>query len=371
MAARRRIGARLALATGSALLTLLAVEVGLRIHAAVREQRTLHEAFARPAVRAAGERPWLQNVLRPHADDRIVYELKPDLADVRLRHPDVVLSTNARGFRGPPLEPRKPSGCVRVAALGDSIAFGWGVAAGEAWPQRLVQLLREAHPGRRIEVINTGVPGYNTAMEVAALREKVLPLEPDVVVIGFVANDLRLPNFIRAEVDYFTLGRSFLFELVAERAGWREPRADMRAPEALVEAPLEEDPGRGGGSRRFEDDPERVPPRYRDLVGWASLERALDELAELSASEGFAVVAFAFHRDRSTERMLELAAGRGFATVRLAPRIEAYLLERGIERYRDSELSLGGGDPHPSALGHELAARELCEEIGPLVAARF
>ena len=41
--------------------------------------------------------------------------------------------------------------------------------------------------------MNTGVPGYNTYMEVAALKQKWLFYEPALVVIDFVGNDLDLP----------------------------------------------------------------------------------------------------------------------------------------------------------------------------------
>ena len=51
---------------------------------------------------------------------------------------------------------------------------------------QLVALLRERHPERRWDWVNTGVPGYNTAMQVATLRERALVFEPDLVLLSLV-----------------------------------------------------------------------------------------------------------------------------------------------------------------------------------------
>lgn len=84
---------------------------------------------------------------------------------------------------------RKPASTWRMLFVGDSGTAGSGVGGPHAFP---VQLLRLYHGGGRVEVVNAGVPGLTTVGELRLLRDRLLVLEPDVVVIGlFMANDLQ------------------------------------------------------------------------------------------------------------------------------------------------------------------------------------
>jgi lysophospholipase L1-like esterase len=62
------------------------------------------------------------------------------------------VDTNAAGFRGPAISPA--SGQPRIAALGDSFTFGWGVSHGSAWPAQLQTLTGT-------ETLNLGIPAAN------------------------------------------------------------------------------------------------------------------------------------------------------------------------------------------------------------------
>jgi hypothetical protein len=94
--------------------------------------------------------------------------------------------TNAAGLRD---EPRgaKRAEVPRVLVLGDSYTFGWGVSDAEAYPQRTEVLLGDR--GIRAEVVNAGVPGYNTEQEESLLAEMWPRYQPDMVVVGYVMND--------------------------------------------------------------------------------------------------------------------------------------------------------------------------------------
>ena len=73
-----------------------------------------------------------------------------------------------------------------IAALGDSLTAGWGVAADEAYPARLeARLTREGYAYR---VVNAGVSGDTTA---GGLRrvDWVLRAKPDIVIVALGAND--------------------------------------------------------------------------------------------------------------------------------------------------------------------------------------
>jgi hypothetical protein len=65
-----------------------------------------------------------------------------------------------------------------------------------AFPHRFEQLANErdaAHDGRRIRAINAGVWGMTTLDALHLVRDKLLPLSPDVVVLGlFLCNDVNM-----------------------------------------------------------------------------------------------------------------------------------------------------------------------------------
>ena len=81
----------------------------------------------------------------------------------------------------------KPPGVVRIASLGDSVAF---LSPGKNYAT-LLQERFDASPvsGRRVEVLDFSVVGYNSLQERIVLRDKVPGFEPDFVVLGYCWND--------------------------------------------------------------------------------------------------------------------------------------------------------------------------------------
>lgn len=106
------------------------------------------------------------------------YRVNPGAPEVRVR-------INGLGFRGGPMEARKPDGARRVLVLGDSIAFGQGVEEEDTFPSILARML----PGG-YQVINASVVGYGTDQEYLLLAREGLRLLPDVVVLGFTPGDV-------------------------------------------------------------------------------------------------------------------------------------------------------------------------------------
>ncbi len=88
--------------------------------------------------------------------------------------------TSAEGLRDGPIPARGPW----VLALGCSTTFGWGVAAEEAWPQRLEERLG-------VEVINAGVPGHTTHQGLT-YAPPLLARGPDLVILSWLVRDAQL-----------------------------------------------------------------------------------------------------------------------------------------------------------------------------------
>ena len=98
--------------------------------------------------------------------------------------------TNSLGFRDTREYPlAKAPGTFRILVLGDSVTFGHGALYEASYPYLLEQRLREWQPGVTWEVWNLGVPGYNTAQELAYLREVGGRYAPDLVIVGVFLND--------------------------------------------------------------------------------------------------------------------------------------------------------------------------------------
>lgn len=94
----------------------------------------------------------------------------------------------------------KPAGETRLLFLGDSGTQGVGVRPEQAYPRQLEQRLQRAFPDRAIRVINAGAVGMSTIGEYYLLRDELLALEPDVVVLGlFLANDI---NFNMGHLEW-------------------------------------------------------------------------------------------------------------------------------------------------------------------------
>ena len=75
----------------------------------------------------------------------------------------------------------------RLMVYGDSLVAGYGLSAGEGFPEQLQQALTAA--GRDIKVLNAGVSGDTTAGGLARL-DWALSDQPDAVIIILGGNDL-------------------------------------------------------------------------------------------------------------------------------------------------------------------------------------
>lgn len=92
---------------------------------------------------------------------------------------------NSLGYRGREVAISKPAGFSRIAFLGDSNTFGYGIQEGE----RFSDILAAAAPPST-EIVNLGVFGYGTEQEAIYLERHALALSPDMVVLAVSAGDL-------------------------------------------------------------------------------------------------------------------------------------------------------------------------------------
>ncbi|MBW1701261.1 MAG: hypothetical protein JRJ69_00935 [Deltaproteobacteria bacterium] len=95
---------------------------------------------------------------------------------------------NSAGFRDVEHSLKKKQGVSRIMVIGDSFTFGMGVNLEDTYPKQLERFLNRANV--TCEVINCGVIGYNMWQHYEMLERKVLPNNPDLVILGVFEDDI-------------------------------------------------------------------------------------------------------------------------------------------------------------------------------------
>lgn len=350
---------RLVLATVSTLLTLLVVEVGLRV-LDVGPTRWAH--------------PWhLESDDKLHGVD--VYPDDPrDYFEVDIRDEDVARQLIEHGVpevreraeatpfgvlfrysaelcRGPEI-PDKTG--PRIVAIGDSFTEGQGVRESDTWAEQLESLYHAA--GGDTEVINCGRRGHDFP-DIHEFFERQLPLEPDVVVFAMTLNDAQQSEAFHEQQD-------FLNDWILDRR-----RMFMDAPKhrpfwssriwAFVEERSE--------ARRVGEETTRW---YRDMYGdansegWqatiehvAAMHRAIDERGGT-----FLVAIWPLFVALEEEYPFEdvhrrIREGFGARGVRVVDTLEAFRGET------TTELWVHPADRHPNERAHAIFARVVHEAL--------
>lgn len=276
---------------------------------------------------------------------------------------------NNLGFRDPrDYSLDKRPNTFRILVLGDSVTFGHGAVFETTYPHLLEQQLKAWRPDVNWEVWNLGVPGYNTAQELAYLADVGPTYRPDLVIVGVFPNDFTgfepdpSPGVIRraASAVLRTLQRHVysieLYKRVYLTARWRllASAADRQRLEHLEseDALLARNPAAAeeqtlGNPERFSDD--AVRSFECDGIGPAGTPALANDLRRRAP-----------HLDswfRAVERFQELhRSGRYRITffVNIAPfacRSADRFIDHGTAADSDALLEvLGRGTPAVSAL---------------------
>ncbi|MBN2109350.1 MAG: hypothetical protein JW832_18120 [Deltaproteobacteria bacterium] len=77
---------------------------------------------------------------------------------------------------------------VRIAALGDSLTYGWMVEKG--YIDFLQAMLKAKYPAAAIQLINRGIPGDTAEGGLRRLKAQVIDESPDLVLVQFALNDV-------------------------------------------------------------------------------------------------------------------------------------------------------------------------------------
>jgi len=129
-----------------------------------------------------GTDPVLERIFRPNVTSGYI------AADGRR----VIISTNSMGFRGQREYGEKDSMVFRIAGLGDSFTNGSGVNDDETYLMVMEANVNRGRDDRtlRVETINMAVDTYGTIKERIFLERYGLRMQPDLITVAFLPNDL-------------------------------------------------------------------------------------------------------------------------------------------------------------------------------------
>ncbi|MFO8057538.1 MAG: SGNH/GDSL hydrolase family protein [bacterium] len=248
---------------------------------------------------------------------------------------------NNLGFRGEDVSRSKPEGTTRIVIVGDSIVFGQGVDEEKTLSCLIEELLARKEPGRSFQVINAGVRGYNSHDYVVLLKEKVLSLSPDLVILVITEiNDPERKPF-RPESEKLERFKSspwrkvpILRELVAASYADEINRLFKEHVKSLYDPEGEE-------FRRFREDIRSV----KEICDKSSVELLAVTFPMLSEEN-------MFETERARLKTMLSEEGVSF--------IDPYPL---LDRYPAGELVVGPRDFHPNGKALEIVARALAGPV--------
>jgi lysophospholipase L1-like esterase len=258
---------------------------------------------------------------------------------------------NALGLRGPVPPREKPAGARRILYVGDSTAYGFGVADDEAFWSLATRAVAARHPGESFEPLVAAAPGYSTYQS-RVLVERFAPFAPDwaVFYVGAHNDERRRMYYEDAEIPARAARR---------QAAWHQLRA-LRAGEFLIDRLGRWVEKQVGGPTAWR----RVPPDAfeANLRAMIATVRAAGARPLLLIPPLADTLARRYPATPVYQEILErVAAEQDVASVALAPLFAAHDPK---ELYRPDD------DFHPNALGHRLIADAIARAIEATESAR-
>jgi hypothetical protein len=289
---------------------------------------------------------------------------------------EIPYRTSPQGFRDRPRSRERTPGTYRIAVLGDSVAFGFGIPEEHAAPQILERLFDEHLGPGRVEVMNCGIYSFNATQQAAHLAYRVADFRPDLVLFLTTVTDAS--------------GRG----IVADPG--KSDRWEVRWTRRL-----------GLTSGRFDPGESSVPPAQRRMLALRRRSALADYVANrtftwlrgrvmsdgyeqdwLAGSPGRAAVKEAYTRAR------DLGRERGFdvwvAMYPVLDRLDDYPLESvhtavaeiceelglefvdllpAVEGLKATELQAHAHDKHPNGIANRYVAELLEERLEPVIRA--
>ena len=113
----------------------------------------------------------------------------------------------------------KTSGEYRIIVLGDSFTEGVGTVYDSSWVRAMERNLNAEFPEATITAFNAGVSGSDVFYEYMLLKERLLTLDPDLVIVAINDSDVN-EIMIRGGMERFLPDGSTVYSRTAPRWEW-------------------------------------------------------------------------------------------------------------------------------------------------------
>jgi lysophospholipase L1-like esterase len=227
------------------------------------------------------------------------------------------VQTNSLGWREKQFSEKK-NNTIRIVGIGDSIMFGWGVEEHERYMDLLEKRLDEKYPKKNWENYVFAAPGYQLFMETEIIKKYAVNYNLDLIIYGYVSNDMCLPNFITDKKKFFS--RELFTILYLKKS--LDNNIFMDNADGLCE-------------------PKDVPLEYKKYVGEENFLKELKELKKINIP-----TIVLYHHSIPDDLKSE----------------ELYYFDGELD-YHNLSLVLSKEDPHPSIKGHEKIANKLFDQM--------
>jgi len=234
----------------------------------------------------------------------------------------------------------KPPGRYRIAFVGDSFTYGWGIRDVRDRFTNIIQHRFDQQSPGRVEVMNVAWGGWDSQSELGAIRDLLAPYAVDEIVLCYVPNDIETLLTVEGEINpreprksvYLNVESSFLVNHLYYRL------FTPRLPNGLSYA-------------------DWLLNGYRDPDISAKQQQRLLDIIDLSRQRNIYL--------RVALLPLMWPAGQGYDAAALhaqlqefftAQRISVIDLLPTVEGEAYDRLVVNGRDAHPNELAHRLFA---------------
>jgi hypothetical protein len=305
----------------------------------------------------------LADIKKTSTDPVLGFELKRNLSVEMHGH---LIVTDAEGHRVPKNPVSVPNDAVRLAVIGDSSSFGWGVDYEYAYPYLYRQEMEAITKGA-IELKNFSVPAYGSKQEARMFQTRVLPYKPDLLILHHDNNDASPALALWGSDGLHPTYGDNIFHSALLKFIIRRMKGGSYQEQSGIQASFDKSKhefiGHGGGAIAS-------GPLYDEHLA------ALREIATTAREHRIPVIAVLFHAYvdydpqyetnpeylRLHKRLAGFLAAEGVHVLDLYPLYQRKMKEAGWTDLSEWWVRKDKPeDPHPNAEGHRFILRHLVE----------
>ncbi len=272
-------------------------------------------------------------------------------AYIAYRWHDALHVMDINRFRRTSALPSPTAERFRIVVVGDSLTYGAGVAADDAYAALLEAHLSDTYA---VETINLGVNGHQSEDILNVVREFVPQLQPDLVIYGVCLNDFLPSGVDQYQSDAFSVPLPDWLKGYFVRHSRLAALVESRYDVLLISLGLRRGFIEDLLSRGFEANRERFGADVRGMVG-------------VLEAQGIPGIAMVLHQNPAAE-----GPSRQTADIAESLLEEAGFRVVGSQRYFEhfdgQALRVSAWEGHPNEIAHAVFASLLAEPVTELPA---